>query len=383
VEADMNEILKSFTALPNIHPALVHFPVALTFTALALEAAALLFRRQAWLDRAAAALCALAAAGAGAAFITGRMAADTVGVISPGAEAVLAEHASIALWTLLVLSVAAGLRVAASIVDRARPVSRFGILRASALIGLLIASGLVGFTADLGGALVFTHGVAVAAVPMESSPMEKGMPSPQPLAVPDPGPPETRLIQGEDGSLVWRPLASDAAALGTVVEIMPQEDVALVTAGDAGDGEGLPLVVAGQALLLLPGTFGDLLAEARLDLRDFDGTAGLAHHVESPGDALLFTVQTGGGEVRLIEQAGGREDVWGRSDAEVRKEDVLKEKITLRTTSFGSHLKGFLDGQMVVHGHGSPGTSGRAGLYLNGRGTIRVISLELAPATGH
>ena len=60
----MLEQLLSMTALPNLHPALVHFPIALLPMALLFEILGLTFRRQDWLERAAVSLYAAAALGA-------------------------------------------------------------------------------------------------------------------------------------------------------------------------------------------------------------------------------------------------------------------------------------------------------------------------------
>jgi len=236
----MSGLLASLTALPNLHPALFHFPVALAFTALALDLFSLLVPRRIWPERAAAALYALAAAGAVAAYLAGRQAADGLGQIPVQAEAVLSRHADLGLWTMAVLLAAAVLRVTASVRTANLPVARFGVLRAAALLAMLGASALVGVTADLGGALVFRHGVAVAA--SAGSPART-----TPVAPPTPvvEPPEVRLTRGGDGSLDWRPAPTDGAALGTILTPLPgSARVTVASAPDAGDG--LALEVAAQ-----------------------------------------------------------------------------------------------------------------------------------------
>ena len=47
----MNEILASYTSLPNLHPALVHFPIALLPTAVLFDLLAVSIQKQkVWLD---------------------------------------------------------------------------------------------------------------------------------------------------------------------------------------------------------------------------------------------------------------------------------------------------------------------------------------------
>ncbi len=367
----MTSSLGSFTALPNLHPALVHFPIALAFAGLALDLFSLFLPRWKWLERAAAMLYTLAAAGAVAAYLAGRQAAGGLGPISVEAEAVLSRHADMALWAMIVLLVAAFLRLAASMRVTAHPSVRFGMLRLTALAVMLGAAALVGLTADLGGALVFQHGVAVAFPRGETVPA---------LSTPAPAvnveSPEVRLSRGDDGSLNWRPVPGDVAALGSILKLLPGSARVSVVP-DGHGGEGLGLQVKGEALLVLPGTYDGLAAVARLDLSGFEGTAGVAYHVADRDTAVFFTVSTGG-EARLFRRSQGAEKVFDTESLE-----PVGETVELRATVAGHHLKGFINGKMAVHGHGSSGQAGRVGLYLDGQGTVRVLRLGVRPAGTH
>ncbi len=364
----MSSVLGSFTALPNLHPALVHFPVALAITALLFDLISILLPRRTWWERSAAALYALAAAGAVAAYLAGRQAANGLGAISAQAETVLARHADLALWTVAVLLVAALFRVAANIRDAGRPAARFGALRAIALITLAGGSALVGATADLGGALVFRHGVAV------TRPQTGAAPAAPSIAVTTT--PATPLFRGADGSITWSPSSGDTAALGRILVRAPAGGTGTVEAV-TGRGDGLGLKVNGESLLTVPGTFGDLSAEVRLDLSRFDGTAGLAHHVAADGSAVILSVSTSG-RAQLFRRSAGRQKLFGAASISAPSGLVI-----LRTTAAGHHMKGFIDGKLAVHGHGSAGQPGRVGVYLNGRGTVRLLRLEVHPAVSH
>ena len=369
----MTSILSSFTALPNLHPALVHFPVALAFTGLALEAFSLLFPSRAWAERAAAALYALAAAGAVAAYVAGRQAVNGLGPIPAAAEGVLSRHADLGLWTMGVLLFAAALRVLSSTRDaRWSHSGRPGVLRIGAVAVMLAGAGLVGLTADLGGALVFRHGVAVTTRPADPEVRDK-------VPTPAAGAAHSRqagLSRGGDGSLKWRPLAGDRQAMGTVLTPMAGSSaVSVVPASDGG--EGLELSADGEAILVLPGTFDDLAAEVRLDPTQFRGAVGLAYHTGQDEAVALFTIRTGG-ETRLLLRSSSGERTLGTGMVPV-KPGIL----TLRMTVAGSHLKGFVDGRMAVHGHGSTEGSGRVGLFLDGQGTVRIIAMAIRPIAGH
>lgn len=106
----MNDLVANYTALPNLHPALVHFPIAFLPLAVILDALVLRFPGQReWLDRAATLLYGVAALGAAAAFLSGRHAAEALPPLALTVQVHVNEHsdsARAALW-LLVLLVAA------------------------------------------------------------------------------------------------------------------------------------------------------------------------------------------------------------------------------------------------------------------------------------
>lgn len=157
----MFEQLMSYTALPNLHPAFVHFPVALLMTALALDVALLANRKWAWLDRAAALLYGLGALGGLAAYFSGRTAANEIRGLTGAADAAMWEHGDWALVTTVAFGVIAGLRIAVERRDARRGSIAIGPLRAAVLVAATGGQALIYQTADRGGALVFDHAVAV------------------------------------------------------------------------------------------------------------------------------------------------------------------------------------------------------------------------------
>lgn len=164
VAADPLAALVAATSLPNLHPAVVHFPVALLLTAFGLDLACLVLRRQTWLDRAATTLYVLGALGAGAAYLSGDAAADAMVGLPGVAQAALAEHERFALLTLVAASVTAALRLLVSWLGRKDKRTVVGAFRLLALAVSLATQGLLLVAADHGGALVFEHQLGSAAV---------------------------------------------------------------------------------------------------------------------------------------------------------------------------------------------------------------------------
>lgn len=141
---------------PNLHPLVVHFPIAWLIAALLVDLSALLMPRAAWAATMAAFLYPAGALSALAAFLTGRQAAATV--LVPGmAHTTLRDHWNWALATTICYSLIAATRVALDL--RQRPPPRWArvALAVAALLGMV----LLFYTGEQGSRLVYEHGVGV------------------------------------------------------------------------------------------------------------------------------------------------------------------------------------------------------------------------------
>jgi uncharacterized membrane protein len=146
-----------------IHPAVVHFPIALLLTAAGFDAACVVLRRFLWLDRTAAALLTIGGIGLGAAYLTGQRAAEAAAPVTGTAQGVLADHADLALLALWAGSATVVLRLFVVWLGRDDLEVHLGIFRLVALFLVFATAGLVVFTAYHGGMLVFDHGIGVSA----------------------------------------------------------------------------------------------------------------------------------------------------------------------------------------------------------------------------
>jgi uncharacterized membrane protein len=127
-----------------------------------LDLACLVFRDRVWLDRAAAAMYLFGTLGAGAAYLLGEQAAEAVqSTMTPAAESVLADHEAQAVITLVVLAAVTLLRLLVTWMGRNDRRIKVGIFRLLALPAAIAAVAMLALTADLGGSLVYRHGVGV------------------------------------------------------------------------------------------------------------------------------------------------------------------------------------------------------------------------------
>lgn len=151
------------SVLPDpLHPALVHFPIALTFVAFLFEA---LSRTRRWRSLADAAvfLIVLAALGSVVAFVTGKLAHQEA-VVPPAGRQLLEQHESLGVWVMVGLLLLAGARL-----GLARAGRQHGWPAWLYLGALALAAALVAYQAHLGGLLVYDHGVGTA--PSFSAPL--------------------------------------------------------------------------------------------------------------------------------------------------------------------------------------------------------------------
>lgn len=325
--------------MPNLHPLAVHFPIALALTALLFRLVLLFWRSSPRLEWAATALTVLGAVGGAAAWLAGKQAAGAVGAISMAAEKQLSRHADLAGITVLLLAAAAVLGILHNYAQaRVQGPSRRTSL--SAFIVLLLASGFLGVTAELGGGLVYTHGVAVSAA--RETPASAAATS---------GP--------ESG-----PTAS--------VPVVPSP----VQDWDPAQGP-VAFLIDGTGLILLPGTHDDVAVTAEVDPAAFRGDLAVIHHARSTSTWEGFRLTTAN-KAQLV-RVTPEEETLLKSTSMV----FPGEKSTLRVTAAQGHFKGLVDGDMIVHGHGPSGAPGRTGIFYSGKGVLRVLSLTAETATEH
>ena len=142
---------------PNLHPLVIHFPIALWVAAVMIDLVALAFPRAAWADTVASFLYPAGALSAVVAYLTGRQAATTV--LIPGmAHPIVQQHWNWALATVIGFAIVALVRVWARFW---RPQPQRAIR--TALVGAALVTLVLLFqTGERGARLVYERGVGVS-----------------------------------------------------------------------------------------------------------------------------------------------------------------------------------------------------------------------------
>lgn len=356
---------------PNVHPLVVHFPIALVIAAALADALALAVRRRAF-RVAAAALYVAAAAGALAAYLTGDAAEETVEVAGAAVGA-LNAHADWAGYTVWVLGLYGLLRLGAAAWDRR---NRLALHLPLAVIGLG-AVFLVWQTAERGARLVFEYGVGVRAAEPLADPFAGagggGHAGREHHADVTAGEAEAPALQTTaEGAWRW---ATGTAALPQGLRFLEGDREALALEADAG---AVVLRPRGPVLLTAGEPLAGVEVRATLDLSGFTGTVALVHHVQDARNYDFLAVErtAEGGAVRQGRVREGQRTLF---DERPLGADALDGPVALRAVGYGTHFRGYADGDLVAHGHGDAAPAGTAGLRLDGSGTVRLALLEAVP----
>lgn len=142
---------------PNLHPLLVHFPIAWLTAALIVDLISLVLPRAAWAETMAGVLYPTGAVSAWVTYLSGRQAAATV--LTPGmAHALVHDHWNWALATTICFTAVAVVRLGFIVRRQTPPFWTRAVLTAVALAGML----LLFQTAERGARLVYEYGVGVS-----------------------------------------------------------------------------------------------------------------------------------------------------------------------------------------------------------------------------
>lgn len=386
---------------PNVHPIIVHFPIALLILAVMADLLSLLWRQQ-WLQWAATGLYLVGAVAGLAAFVSGREAAESV-LLPTAANRVLTDHADWALWTIWAYGVLALVR---TVFVWRKQVLAIPIHLAFFCMGVAGMYFLYQ-TGDHGAQLVYQYGVGVAAVDQSGgSRHDHGDHS---VSRAETG----RKLEGkahiaDDNVRV----VSDYEQLGGAMHMEAEsidkhqqlnDDLRVGTNGDWHwiIGPESPRVLReqftwlqGDWLDLMPAIYRDgekeklllhsspegvlfvreeAMADIQVDLRirpvKFSGSLAIVHHVQDVDSYHFLEVK--GQSLKLGKVYGGATEIFD--------EGVVAEStwMDIRLVSDGTHLRGYINGKMVVHGHAPQPAPGRVGLRLEGAGLVLLNALHV------
>jgi len=119
-------------------------------------------------------------------------------------------------------------------------------------------------------------------------------------------------------------------------------------------------------------TYGNIGMAALLNVKDFDGTVQLIHHVQNTSNYEFVSINKS--KMKLGRVVEGSETIFEENDF-----DNVDDWINLRVSAAGTHFKGYIGGKNITHGHGDKMKDGYVGIMIEGIGKVLIKSIEVSP----
>jgi len=343
---------------PNIHPILVHFPIAIILLAVLIDLLNFFVPDKWWDDLKSTILYSIGAVSGIAAYYTGTLAADSV-FLPSGAQSVLNEHADWALWTVWFFGIYAVLRILLHWYQNMnQKVIRIGLF-VIALPGVFFLYE----TGDHGAEMVFGYGAGTGQLMEQQKTTSVASDSLQQAG--------STFTINDNGNWSWEVGPNGVSTLlsqfrwleGSPSDLQP-------TIVGSGDNHLLKISVDSTTNFLVgKDSFQNVQVDYYLDLSDFKGEVSLVNHVQ---DAQSYDF------VRLSSDGTISQGRVSEGNREVFAEETYSatEMLFIRTVANGTHFRGYINKEMAVHGHGDAPKAGSVGLKIGGNGTILVDAIE-------
>ena len=299
---------------PNIHPMLVHFPIAILGIAIFFDFVSFFLpdKQKWWNEETTAYLYGVGAAIAIVVYFTGEAAADSV-TLPAKAQTILSEHADWATWAVWFYGLYAAARI-------------WGTWKAAPRHRLNHASEGNAHKED--------------------------------------------FTATENGDWSWNISEESVKTFqkrftflkGTFQSLQPEI---------IKNAQGTELQLqASNAFFVNNESYGDIQFDLTLDPADFNGTLWVVHHVRDALNYDYWSINSQG-----VSKLGRVEE--GQNKVIEQDRISLSKADTLRLVRAGDHLRSYINGDLILHGHAEAAPAGAVGLKIEGRGTIGLEKMEL------
>jgi uncharacterized membrane protein len=344
---------------PNIHPLLVHFPIALLVIAALAHFVSLFIPEKWWDETKNTVLYTAGAICTGITYYSGTIAADSVFLPSE-AQSVLSEHADWAEYLLWFFIIYALLRIA---------FHWFGLFEKRSFKVITFITVLPGLfmiyeTAEYGGKMVFGYGVGTGQLIQPEQPVSEGSSKQVSSVV------ASSFTENENGSWSWKIHKTSVSDLisnfhwieGSVQDLQPE----------ARAGQLKLEATQNPNFFVTHENSKNVQMDVYLNIENLTGEVRLAHHVQDTQNYDFVTLNNEG----TIRQGRIKE-----GETTIFEEGSFDPKGTLfvSVVADGTHFRGYVNREMKVHGHGDAPESGSVGIRIKGKGKLLISKIELTP----
>lgn len=340
--------LPDLSWLPNIHPLLVHLPIGIIILATG-SMILMLVLKQERLFRNSLQVLLVGTATLVVTYISGRYAVNTV-MVPADANSILSNHSDFAFRLLIFYLILSSLIV---LFIRKKTETKLVPALTVCFLSVIGMAGL-GLTADYGGRLVYQFGVGTVTGNLDDE---------RQAATGDR--PEFSL--DESGSWSWHPGDNAAEVLRnnfTWINGSP-DSVDIETSGENG---GFVFIKTPDPYFISAGIpLDDVQIDMEVSFDDFEGEFMIVHHLIN--DNKYDFLRLDDGEMILGRQTNSAGKILDRSPVD------YSGPVRIRVVGSKSHFRGYLNEQLITHGHLSPLTPGKAGIMVDGQGTLQIFNM--------
>lgn len=361
---------------PNLHPMVVHFPIAILSIAIFFDFASFFISREKkwWTEEATAFLYGIGALAAIVVYYTGTLAADSV-MLPARAQPVLTEHANLAWITIWFYGLYAIARIVATwwAGDKHRMKFHIGFFLLS-LVGMYFLYQ----TGDHGSKMVFKYGVGVQTAEVKNPVQHEhgnshGTGSADHSQIESDSLSAAASFKHTDNGWSWN---IERGALSVLREQFQwlAGSAESVNARVTEEQGGHSLSFSGDTLsafLIGNNSFKTEQVDYQVNMTSFDGTVEFATHVQDKNNYDFVSV-TSGGTVKQGRVVEGERKIYEGSTI------TVDEPLFVRVVGNGTHFRGYINNELVVHGHGDAPPPGKIGLRLNGSGTFLLARMSVS-----
>jgi len=341
--------------IPNVHPLIIHFPIALIIVSLGLLVLTMVIKQTNWREYSILVLL-IGIFSLILTYLTGRAAVDSV-LLPAQANSVLNYHADYAQWTLIYFLLLGCMILIALKLDKVN--TRYS----PALLVLLTALGvgLLIKTADFGGQLVYRYGVGVVKTDSVSLEID------QENTIID-----STLTLHEDGSWFWNTSSDQAISLpdNFIWLIGSDRDIKTDMESNSEYGPHLVLKITDTPVFFIAGeNLGAIQIDLSADLTEFDGQFIVTHHVSDVNTYDYFSINEDLVQMGRVNQSKRNNFSSAQTDS--------KGFMSIRLVGINGHYRSYIKDKLVLHSHAKDLQPGAVGLYIQGTGVIRIKNMNV------
>lgn len=371
---------------PNLHPMIVHFPIALFMLAILMDVAGYFLPKTWWDEKKNLILYGLSGVAAVGTYFSGKEAADSI-FIEAETQNLLTAHADWAEYTVWFMGLYALLRIGIYLWEK----EEIKIIRIGLTLLSFVGAFLLFQTGDRGAQMVFKYGVGVQAVDLENPVQhdhetdhdestdehteseehsdDEGMGEHDESSMGS----STSFKATDNGNWEWdidKNAISDLKSnfhwlTGSLEEV--NAEAVKTTSGSfvlSFNGENLNGFFVGHE------SYKTVQIDYYLDVSALEGMVMLTNNVQDESNFDFVSVASDGA-VKQGRLVNGEEEIFEEGTTDVSK------PMFVRVVGNGAHFRGYIDKEMVVHGHGDAPKAGGVGFKVVGDGTVVLEKMSM------